>query len=128
MTLVFFFFQKSPTDSGGSALRPSVVRLTYTSLLNMFPHLDVFSPRLAKSWLHAKPRPQLVIFHSTISLSHKKLRLWWWEMEGRHTKKWEVGEKKVKNPCIRIIRSHRVCSGVKKYLGKFLAATSCILI
>ena len=40
---------------GGSALRtPAVIRLIYTSLLNTSPKLDIFSRRLAKSWLHAE--------------------------------------------------------------------------
>ena len=74
---------QAPIASAGWGLRPqtpSVMRFSYTSLLENSSNLAVFhfltfglsSLFLAKSWLSPKHRPWLLIFHSTISKSHKK--------------------------------------------------------
>ena len=71
-----------PIATGGWGLRPQTPvsdTFEYTSLLNTSPKLDIytfltisFRPLpLSKSWLSAI-RLQLQIFHSTISLPHKK--------------------------------------------------------
>ena len=46
-----------PPAAGGAATQTPLcdtVGLTYTSLFNTSPKLDIFPPRLAKSWLHAE--------------------------------------------------------------------------
>ena len=72
-----FFFQKIITNrpaAGVFAPRPlSVIRLSYTTLFKTSPNADIFKPSpLAKSLSSAKNRPLLLIFHSAVSLSHKK--------------------------------------------------------
>ena len=73
------FAPRSPLSpaAGGTAPNPSVIRLNYTSLLDSSLNLHflalVFTPlAIAKLWLGAKQRPRLLIFQSTIFLSHKK--------------------------------------------------------
>ena len=55
--------------------------LNYTILLNTSPNLDIFawgwSPLpWAKSCFKCQTRPGLLIFHSSICLSHEKFRFW----------------------------------------------------
>ena len=80
MALKHIVFPKNCPAAGGSAPRPpSVIILSYTSLLNTSPILHIYtffgglsSFPLPKSWLCAKHRPRLLIFQSTISSSYKK--------------------------------------------------------
>ena len=74
MALKQLFFKKIPKN------RPAtVIRLSKLVYLHNFPNLDVFicnfffkpSP-FRKLSVKCQTRPRLLIFHSTISLSHKK--------------------------------------------------------
>ena len=76
-TLVKTAFLKNYKNlPSGWGLRPSVILLSYVSLLNTSPTLDIFafyttSP-FSKILLQCQTGPRLLIFHSTISLPHKK--------------------------------------------------------
>ena len=76
---------QTPIASGSWGLCPQTPlwdTFEYTSLLNTSPKLDLHFPTISlrpfplpKSWFSANGL-QLQIFHSTISLSHKKFLFW----------------------------------------------------
>ena len=85
-TKIAFFFKKIPknrTATGGFIPTSlSVIRLSKLVYLHKSPNLDIF---ICNFWFKPSPfrklsvkcqtRPRLLIFHSTISLSHKKFLL-----------------------------------------------------
>ena len=84
---------QTPIASGGWGLRPQTPvcdTFEYTSLLNTSPKLDLHFPTISfrpfplpKSCLSANGL-QLQIFHSTISLPHKKSLFWKFLMTSLH--------------------------------------------
>ena len=84
----FFLITKNRPATGGYVPRsPSVIRLSKLVYLHKSPNLDIFicnfwfKPSLfRKLSVKCQTRPQLLIFHSTISLSHKSssFKNFWW--------------------------------------------------